>query len=137
VPRVTGIIETALDVRDLAVAVEFYTTVLGLEIIERSERLCAFAVDGRDVLILFQREEAPHAVEIAGGTIPPHGSTGSIHMAFSLDLSELAKWEQWLAAKGVAIEGRVNWERGGASVYFRDPDGHLIELATPGIWSIY
>ncbi len=27
--------------------------------------------------------------------------------------------------------------RRGASAYFRDPDRHLIELATPGVWSIY
>ncbi len=26
---------------------------------------------------------------------------------------------------------------GGTSLYFRDPDGHLLELVTPGIWSIY
>ena len=31
----------------------------------------------------------------------------------------------------------MNWERGGQSIYFRDPDGHLVELATPGIWAIY
>jgi catechol 2,3-dioxygenase-like lactoylglutathione lyase family enzyme len=35
---------------------------------------------------------------------------------------------------GIAIEGRTNWRRGGISIYFRDPDGHLLELATPGLW---
>ena len=25
----------------------------------------------------------------------------------------------------------------GRSIYFRDPDGHLLELATPGLWSVY
>ena len=29
------------------------------------------------------------------------------------------------------------WPRGGESVYFRDPDGHLLELATPGLWPGY
>jgi catechol-2,3-dioxygenase len=136
-PRLTGVIETALDVQDLAAAADFYHGVLGLEIIQRSERLCAFSVAGRDVLILFQREIAAQAVDFPGGRIPPHGSSGSIHFAFSLDSSELPKWEQLLAAKGVPVEGRVKWERGGASIYFRDPDGHLVELATPGTWSIY
>ena len=41
------------------------------------------------------------------------------------------------AAHGIAIEGRTKWSRGGESVYFRDPDGHLLELATPGLWAIY
>ncbi|PYK92782.1 MAG: glyoxalase, partial [Verrucomicrobia bacterium] len=26
------------------------------------------------------------------------------------------------------------WESEARSLYFRDPDGHMIELATPGIW---
>jgi hypothetical protein len=24
-----------------------------------------------------------------------------------------------------------------SGVYFRDPDGHLLELLTPGVWSTY
>ena len=136
-PRLTGVIETAIDVRDLAAAVAFYHGVLGLEIIDRSERLCAFSIAGRDVLLLFQREVAAQAVDTPGGRIPPHGSSGSIHFAFSLDPGDLPQWEQLLAAKGIPVEGRVKWERGGTSLYFRDPDGHLVELATPGTWPIY
>jgi catechol 2,3-dioxygenase-like lactoylglutathione lyase family enzyme len=34
-------------------------------------------------------------------------------------------------------EGACHEMRGGTSLYFRDPDGHLVELATPGLWSIY
>jgi len=137
VPKVTGILETGLDVDDLGRSVDFYHRILGFEIIERSERLCAFSVAGRDVLILFQREESAKAVEIAGGKIPPHGSTGPIHFAFAIDPGELPQWEKLLAANAIPIESRVHWERGGTSIYFRDRDQHLLELATPGIWSIY
>ena len=42
-----------------------------------------------------------------------------------------------LQEAGVAIEGRTAWPRGGESLYLRDPDGHLLELATPGLWAIY
>src|SRR5690348_17197096 len=136
-PQLTGILETALDVNDLQVSADFYQRVLGLEIIERSERLCAFGIAGRDVLIVFQRDEAGTAVDTAGGPIPAHGSSGSIHFAFSVDPRELPQWERALGANGIPVEGRVKWERGGASIYFRDPDKHLIELATPGTWSIY
>jgi catechol 2,3-dioxygenase-like lactoylglutathione lyase family enzyme len=31
----------------------------------------------------------------------------------------------------------VQWEGGGTSLYFRDPDGRSVELATPGIWPTY
>jgi catechol 2,3-dioxygenase-like lactoylglutathione lyase family enzyme len=137
VPELKGILETALDTDDLAASADFYHRVLGLEFIERGERLCAFAVAGRDVLLLFQREEAAKPVELPGGRIPPHGSKGVQHLAFSVDRAELAHWEQELARNGIAVESRVNWARGGISIYFRDPDGHLVEFATPGLWSIY
>jgi catechol 2,3-dioxygenase-like lactoylglutathione lyase family enzyme len=52
--------------------------------------------------------------------------------------NELAAWEQRLKAEDIAIEGRTKWPRGGESIYFRDPeDGHLLELATPGLWPGY
>jgi catechol 2,3-dioxygenase-like lactoylglutathione lyase family enzyme len=58
-------------------------------------------------------------------------------MAFSIAAGALADWEARLAEAGVAIESRVKWPRGGESIYFRDPDGHVLELATPGLWPGY
>ena len=46
-------------------------------------------------------------------------------------------WEDRLGRHGVAIEGRTAWPRGGQSLYVRDPDGHLLEFATPGLWATY
>ena len=54
-----------------------------------------------------------------------------------LRATQLTAWEETLAAHAVAIEGRTDWPRGGTSIYFRDPDGHLLELATPGLWPGY
>ncbi len=72
-----------------------------------------------------------------GGTIPPHDGAGPLLVAFAIARCDLVAWEAQLAANGVPIEGRTAWPRGGASVYFRDPDGHLLELATPGLWPGY
>jgi catechol 2,3-dioxygenase-like lactoylglutathione lyase family enzyme len=58
-------------------------------------------------------------------------------MAFAVAAAELPVWEKALDERGVAIEGRTDWPRGGKSIYFRDPDSHLLELATPGVWKIY
>ena len=50
---------------------------------------------------------------------------------------DLATWEAWLGENGIAVEEKRSWDLGGQSIYFRDPDRHLIEIATPGVWSIY
>lgn len=136
-PRLNGIIETAIHVHDLSASSRFYQEVLGLELIESGERLCALSVAGRHLLLLFLEGGTSEPLEIPGGIIPPHGGSGPLHFAFAIDHSELASWEQRLREKGVALESRVNWELGGTSLYFRDPDGHLVELATPGLWPIY
>jgi catechol 2,3-dioxygenase-like lactoylglutathione lyase family enzyme len=136
-PRLNGIIETAFHVRDLSASAGFYQHVLGLELIERGERLCALSVAGRHLLLLFLEGGTNEPLETAGGIIPPHDGSGALHFAFAIDRSDLAPWEQRLRQKGVAVESRVNWELGGTSLYFRDPDGHLVELATPGNWPIY
>ena len=73
----------------------------------------------------------------AGGVIPPTVGSGNSHVAFPIAAAELEAWEKRLAEKGVAIESKVKWERGGQSLYLRDPDGNLLELITPGAWTIY
>lgn len=73
----------------------------------------------------------------SGGVIPGHDSSGTSHFAFAISKEDVSAWRQRLAALGVPIESEVNWERGGLSLYFRDPDGHLGELVTPGTWRTY
>jgi catechol 2,3-dioxygenase-like lactoylglutathione lyase family enzyme len=60
-----------------------------------------------------------------------------LHIAFAISAAELPAWEFWLQSKAIPIEEKRQWELGGWSLYFRDPDRHLLELATPGIWSVY
>jgi catechol 2,3-dioxygenase-like lactoylglutathione lyase family enzyme len=57
-----------------------------------------------------------------------------VHIAFSISADALETWQAHLQDHGVALEGRTQWPRGGVSVYFRDPDDHLLEIATPGLW---
>jgi catechol 2,3-dioxygenase-like lactoylglutathione lyase family enzyme len=67
----------------------------------------------------------------------PHNGDGELHLAFAISGEELAVWEAWLAENGIVVEEKTAWDLGGQSIYFRDPDRHLIEIATPGVWSIY
>ena len=136
-PKLAGILETALYTDDMARARRFYEGVLELKPIFSDDRLCAYAVAGRDVLLLFRRGSAVKPVTMPGGTIPGHDGSGPLHIAFAIGRDELAEWEQHLTSRQVEIEGRTDWPRGGRSIYFRDPDGHLLELATPGLWTVY
>jgi catechol 2,3-dioxygenase-like lactoylglutathione lyase family enzyme len=98
--------------------------------------MCAYAA-GREVLLLFKRGSSVDPVIMKTGTIPGHDGAGRLHMAFAVSAGELEAWEKHLAAHRIAIEGRVAWPRGGKSTYFRDPEGNLLELATPGLWANY
>ena len=82
-PRLNGIIETAIHVRDLSASAEFYQQVLGLAVIERSERLCALSVAGRHLLLLFLEGGSTEAVETPGGIVPPHDGRGALRFAFA------------------------------------------------------
>jgi catechol 2,3-dioxygenase-like lactoylglutathione lyase family enzyme len=136
-PDLVGVLETVLYVDAFERACPFYEQVLGLNSIYRDTRLCAYDVGARGVLLLFLRGHSLQTVKLPGGTIPPHDGSGPVHIAFSIAAGELAAWETQLAEAEVAIEGRTRWPRGGESIYFRDPDGHLVELATPGLWPGY
>ena len=136
-PKLDGILETTLYTDDMERAKAFYEDVLELKPIFSDNRLRAYDVAGQSVLLIFKRGSATKTVTIPGGTIPGHDGAGPLHVAFAIGKDELAGWERHLASCGVAIEGATDWSRGGRSVYFRDPDGHLLELATPGLWTIY
>lgn len=136
-PKLEGVLETALYVDNLPRAVKFYKTVFGFETLVHDERMCAFNVSNRQVLLLFLKGASDHLMPVSGGVIPPHDGAGHLHIAFAITADELEKWEAHLGEKQIHIESRVAWPRGGVSLYFRDPDNHLIELATPGLWKIY
>jgi catechol 2,3-dioxygenase-like lactoylglutathione lyase family enzyme len=136
-PRLQGVLETALYSDDLGRAHAFYWDVLGLRAMTADERFLAFDVGGRSVLLLFKRGATLETVDLPGGTIPPHDGHGPLHMAFSITADELPVWEKRLAEHRVEIIARTAWPRGGHSIYFHDPDGHVLELVTPGVWTIY
>lgn len=136
-PRIHRVLETPVYVENLPRATTFYRDVLGLEIMTGSERFTALDAGGGSVLLLFIQGEAVTGQETGGGMIPPHDSQGPAHFAFAIDSGDLDEWRAALAQAGVEIESEVEWPAGGTSLYFRDPDDHLVELATPGIWPVY
>ena len=130
------ILETALDCNDLRVSAEFYRRLFDAVPMLDSERLVVFDVGEGTLLLLFQRGNAD-PLPTPGGVIPGHDAGGPGHFAFAIDASQLAAWEGRLSDLKIPIDSRVSWERGGTSLYFRDPDGRSVELATPGLWPTY
>ena len=79
--------------------------------ISGDDRLSAYAVAGRDVLLVFRKGTTGRTVTPPSGTIPGHGGDGALHVAFAIGKDKLVRWEAHLAAHGVAIEGRNDWEQ--------------------------
>jgi|SRR5450631_1061822 catechol 2,3-dioxygenase-like lactoylglutathione lyase family enzyme len=130
-PKIRGILESSLYVSDLRRSVRFYEETFGFRVIsDFGERGCAMHADTHQVLLLFKKG-ASRAIQ------SPHDGDGELHVAFAIPADELANWESWLHTRGIAVEETRKWELGGWSLYFRDPDRHLIEVATPGVWSVY
>jgi lactoylglutathione lyase len=113
---IEGVYEIAVRVEDLARAERFYCDVLGLEVGLRDEKRgwLFLRAGGLSGMIVLQEEAGP---------IPPQ------HFAFAISPEniDLACWQ--LSNSGVTYEGPVvhGWMPA-TSVYFRDPDGHDLEL---------
>jgi catechol 2,3-dioxygenase-like lactoylglutathione lyase family enzyme len=130
-PPLDGILETAIYVDDVDRAVLFYRDVLGLDVVDTSERLTALLAGPRQLLLVFKRGASIRL------PLTPHDASGNQHVAFPIPTAALDAWEVWFRERGVPVVEKKRWERGGTSLYFHDPDGHLLELATPGVWSVY
>lgn len=136
-PSIRRVLETALYVDDLERAGTFYHEVLGLRSLVSGERLNAFHAGEGTVLLLFQRGATASGAGGPGEWVPPHDGSGPTHFAFAVDAEQVPRWREHLESRGIDIEHEIEWPRGGRSLYFRDPDDHLVELATPGVWEVY
>ena len=136
-PHINGVVETCLYSNDLPRSVRFYQDQLGLRLLESGERLCVFSVADKQVLLIFRTGGTLEPLPTPGGVIPPHDAAGQLHVAFAVSKEEFPAWEKHLAARGIPVESKVSWPKGGQSLFFRDPDQHLVELGTPGLWEVY
>jgi catechol 2,3-dioxygenase-like lactoylglutathione lyase family enzyme len=133
----SAILESALYVTDLNAAEEFYSGVLGLDLLGKVDGRHLFFRCGDGVLLVFNAEatKVPPAPD-ARLKVPPHGGVGDGHLCFAASADEIVRWRAHLEAKKIAIESEFEWPQGGRSIYIRDPSGNSIEFAEPRIWGL-
>ena len=133
-PPIRGVMETAIYADDLQPMHRFYGGVLGLERVLDTPRMLTYAVAPAQVLLVFRRGMTREDSETPGGVVPGHHSEGPAHFAFAIDAEAYDSWKAHLQASAIPIRSEVTWPQGGRSIYFDDPAGNVVELATPGLW---
>lgn len=130
-PLVKGILETCLYVDDLAAAEVFYSRLLNITPFTKVESRHVFFRLGEQMLLLFNPVETAKVV----GEVPSHGAHGAGHIAFAISAADVSAWQEHLQACGINIEAQITWPSGGKSIYFRDPAGNSLEVATVQTWA--
>jgi len=127
--KIRRILETALYCDDLARTARFYATLLDVSPMLSGDRLVALDSGEGTVLLLFSAATRDRSTRTA---VSCRGTTARPGPSCVCDRTRrCAGWERRLGELGIAIESRVTWERGGESIYFRDPENRSVELATP------
>jgi len=125
------ILETSLYADDLDQAETFYRSALGLNLFAKEAGRHLFFKFDDQMLLIFDPARTSEESEVA-----PHGTRGPGHVAFAVSMSEMDGWEKRLKGIKVEIEKDVRWPNGGRSIYFRDPAGNCLELASPLVWGM-
>jgi glyoxylase I family protein len=132
-PRLGGLHHVTVICQDVDRAVGFYGDLLGMRLVERTVN-----EDDRGARhLLFGDEQGRHGTlvtcleypELEEGTV---GRGSTHHFALAVESEEeLAGWRDYLRSRGIPctdVMERAHFK----SVYLRDPDGHILELATTG-----
>jgi catechol 2,3-dioxygenase-like lactoylglutathione lyase family enzyme len=128
-PTLSRILETVLYAVDMEAAEKFYSEVLELSLLTREPGRSLVYTVGGDMLLIFYAPES-----LKKTNLPAHGTSGPGHMAFEIEENEYETWKEHLLGKNIVIEKGVAWGSGARSLYFRDPSGNVLEIATPGVW---
>ncbi len=127
-PVLSKIKETCINVVDMDRTEQFYHGILGLEVIAKDDRLIFFRV-GTDLLLCFDTDKTKDQVS------PPwHEARGFQHFAFECSTEDYERWKTVIRENNIAIEDEITWKTGKRSFYFRDPDGHCVEIIEPMMW---
>jgi catechol 2,3-dioxygenase-like lactoylglutathione lyase family enzyme len=131
--RIAGLHHLTLLCKDVERSVAFYRNLLGMRLVKQTVN-----EDDRGARHLFfgDEEGRPGTLitcleypDLDEGTV---GRGSTHHFALSVGSEEeLAGWRDYLTAQGISVTDVMD-RTYFKSVYLRDPDGHIVELATTG-----
>lgn len=131
-PAIGGIHHLTAISADAQRTVDFYTRMLGQRLVKQTVN---FDDPSAYHLYFADEEHGPGTLtffEWPGAERGAYGIGGTHHLAYQTDTRDtLLQWKRWLTDQGMAVTGpfnRVYFE----SIYFEDPDGLIIEIATRG-----
>lgn len=126
--RFTQIKETSLYIQDLDRTETFYHGKLGLKVTTKVEGRHIFFKAGSSVLLCFLAEATKDDDKV------PHYGEGNMHIAFEVPHKNYAEARSWIQSLDITIEHEQHWGNDFYSFYFRDPDGHSLEVVPEGMW---
>lgn len=130
---VQGLHHITLICADAQRTVDFYTQVLGQRMVKKTVNFD----DPGAYHLYFGNERGQPGSAITffawpGATKGYPGIGGTHHFALQVkDYDGLLKWKRWLNDHGVSVDGPLD-RHYFTSIYFNDPDGTILEIATLG-----
>jgi catechol 2,3-dioxygenase-like lactoylglutathione lyase family enzyme len=131
--RLAGIHHVTILCHDVGRSVDFYRNLLGLRVVKQTVN-----ADDRGARHLFFGDEEGRPGTLVTCLEYPQLEEGKVgvgsthHFALTVETeAELAGWRDYLRSRGVPcteVMDRTYFK----SLYLRDPDGHIVELATLG-----
>jgi catechol 2,3-dioxygenase-like lactoylglutathione lyase family enzyme len=119
-----GIDHVALSVRDVERSVQWYIDVLGFERRYKGmwDGVPTFIAKGNTALALFPVRETESRMA------PRRAAITMLHLAFRADHAQFLKAQKELEQRGIKFHFQDH--EISHSIYFRDPDGHELEITT-------
>ena len=119
--KTEGVLHFTIPVKDLDRSEKFYTEILGMEKLRRTDHMVFMRASGTCFVLTYSENEIN----------PNRANKHEIHSAFTVTKDEYDRAKQWLPSQGIPIIKEEDRNRGtfrGRSAYFHDPDRNVIEI---------